>query len=441
MITPPGKSFLLTTFEAGGSIAPFVTTGRKLAAAGHRVRVMSDACNRDEIERAGLEFRPWTAAPSRPARGREHEPVRDWEAPSAIDGFAMMLETFLIGRAADFAQDVAGELARDPADLTITIDMLFGPMIACEALGRKWAAMACNVCPFPLIPGIPPLGPGLAPATTPEEEALHAEIAASTFTLLDRYLPQLNAARARFGLPPLAHSWNQPLAGERFLIAASPQFDFPARHLPARFAYVGPQLDDNGWSQPWRDPFPAGDPRPLVLVAFSTTFQDHAGVLQNVIDALATLPVRAVVTLGGVIGAEELSPPGNVRLLESAPHREVMREARLVVTHGGHGTVMKALLAGLPLLILPHGRDQADNAVRVTTRGAGLSLGKSASAAAIAAALSRLLDEETYARSAQTLGEAIRAADDPQAIVAMCEALAEGPVTDPVAGDMLMPST
>lgn len=128
-------------------------------------------------------------------------------------------------------------------------------------------------------------------------------------------------------------------------------------------------------------------------------------MLQRVADALAELPVRGLVTLGGAIEASELIPPANVHLVDSAPHDAVMREAALVVTHGGHGAVIRALSHGLPMLVVPHGRDQNDNAVRVTERGAGLSLQASASTAEIEAALRRLLDEPAFAVAAGSLGE------------------------------------
>ncbi len=65
--------------------------------------------------------------------------------------------------------------------------------------------------------------------------------------------------------------------------------------------------------------------------------------------------------------------PKNVTLLHSAPHDLVMKEASLVVTHGGHGTVSRALIHGLPLLVMPMGRDQNDNAMRVEATAPGLS--------------------------------------------------------------------
>ena len=86
----------------------------------------------------------------------------------------------------------------------------------------------------------------------------------------------------------------------------------------------------------------------------------------------------------------------------------MLEHAALAVTHGGHGTVVKALAAGVPVVVLPHGRDQADNAVRVTSRGSGVKLKRTASVDAIAAAVRRVLDDPAYAEAAAHLGEAIR---------------------------------
>ena len=116
---------------------------------------------------------------------------------------------------------------------------------------------------------------------------------------------------------------------------------------------------------------------PLVLVAMSSTFQDQIGSLQRVIDALAALPVCALVTTGPALDVAALRPASNVTVVASAPHRQVLRHTAMVITHGGHGTVVKALAAGVPMVLLPHGRDQTDTAVRVSGRGAGVMLKRS----------------------------------------------------------------
>jgi hypothetical protein len=54
--------------------------------------------------------------------------------------------------------------------------------------------------------------------------------------------------------------------------------------------YAGPLLGDPVWAPVWRSPQSADDPRPLVLAGFSTSFQNHVGVLQRLIDPAAALP-------------------------------------------------------------------------------------------------------------------------------------------------------
>jgi UDP:flavonoid glycosyltransferase YjiC (YdhE family) len=176
--------------------------------------------------------------------------------------------------------------------------------------------------------------------------------------------------------------------------------------LPASLHYVGPQLDMPSWVTPWKSPWPSSDPRPLVLAAFSTTFQNHAAVLQAIIDATASLPLRLLVTLGD-LSAAELQPADNTVLVSSAPHDAVMPEAKLVITHGGHGTVMRALRYHRPMLILPQGRDQSENAIRVMTRGAGIAPQPPFEIAALREAIVRLMEEPHFAEAARRLGEEV----------------------------------
>jgi MGT family glycosyltransferase len=404
------RRFLLATWEGGGSIAPAITVARKLAQRGHHVRVMADACVGPEAEAAGAEFVAWTRAPSRPDRSRDSDTVQDWLAASPPEGLIRYIEGLWTGPALAYAHDLEEELARAPADLVVTSEMLFGVQAGCEALGQPYAILAANISLFPL-PGVPPVGPGLAPATTEEERALHAEISRQVVQMLDHGLAALNAARTALGLAPLKHLVDQPQSACANLLATSAAFDFAPTALPPGVRYVGPQLGEPGWAEARTlDLAPAAAGRPIVVVGFSTTFQDHAGALQRVVDALATLPAYGVVTLGEGLKPGEVVPAANVQVVQGASHDDLMRQATLVVTHGGHGTVCRALSHRRPLLVMPHGRDQADNAVRVTARGAGLSLPPSASVGEIRAALARLLDEPSFAEAAARLGAAV--ADD-----------------------------
>lgn len=334
------------------------------------------------------------------------------------------IDALWAGPALAQAQDVMEELRREGADLVVTNEMLFGIPAGCEAMGQPYALLEVNVSIFP-IPGIPPLGPGLPPAQSEEDRAIHAAVTEQMVGLLDYGLPAVNAAREALGLQPLAHLMDQSRDAPQ-LIAIAQAFDFPTDALPATVRYVGPQLGGPDWADEWVSPFEAGDERPLVAVSFSTTFQDHVGVLQRVVDALGGLPVRGVVTLGPSLRDGDLTAPDNVRLLRHARHDALMREAAVVVSHGGHGTVCRALVHERPQLVIPHGRDQNDNAVRVTHRGAGLTLMPDASTADIKAALERLLTEPSFRDAASKLGSAVRREAEASPVVAVLEELAAG---------------
>lgn len=413
-------NFLFATAHLGGNVSPVVPVVRHLVAAGHAVRFMSDCANRADAQAAGARFRSWVRAPNRVDRARDGDPP-DWSV-SDKEGIGMVAQ-FLAGTALAYAEDTIEELRREPADLVVGFDMLLGPMLGAEALGQTLALLGTMISFFPL-PGIAALGSGLGMARSVEEQALQDVSRAEMQALFDSALPELNAARARLGLAPLDHLAYQCKAASVHWLGTARAFDFEQAVLRPNMRYAGPLLGDPVWAEPWASPWSKDDDRPLVLAGFSTSFQNHAAVLQRVIDASASLPVRLLVTLGGSIEHSELAPAPNTVVVRSAPHLEILKEASLVVTHGGHGTVMAALLHRLPMLIIPHGRDQADNAVRVTERGAGLTLSRTAPMETIRAALARLLNDPALRLAAGALGDAVDAEWRASTLIADLEALA-----------------
>ena len=363
------REFLFAAFEGGGNVPPTLGAVRRLVERGHRVRVLADDAMQDDVKASGAVFVPWRRAPNRPDRNTASDMLRDWEPKEPGGDLLRLLDRLVIGQAAAYAIDTAEELRRQPADVLVSCDLLFGPMIAAEATGTRLAVLSTNVSLFTPIEGIPPVGPGLLPPVNEAEHAQAAAVRAWFADVMASQLPVLNAARAGFALPPLASAFEQPLVAERILLATSSAFDFPAERLPPTLRYVGPLLDPPRWADTWRSPWAANDPRPLILVALSSTFQNQAPAIQSVLDAVAPLPARALVTLGPGLAGTAFHVPGNAIVVDTAPHDVVMREASLVVTHCGHGTAMRALAHGRPMLCLPMGRDQNDNAARVVAAG------------------------------------------------------------------------
>jgi MGT family glycosyltransferase len=402
------RHFVFATWEGGGTVAPALTAARLLMRRGHRVRILSDACNRAEVEAIGATFVPWRRAPSRTTKHRDTDIIRDWEAESPEAGFARTVERIMCGPALAYARDVIDELGRAPADAVVASEMLFGAMLAAEAAGVKLAVLGTTISILPL-PGVPPLGAGLAPARSAAERAQHAAFAAGLGATFNRFLPTLNAARQDLKLRPVGDVLELYARADRVLQATAAAFDFPAERLPPNMRYVGPLLDEPETMSRWVSPWKRDDARPLVLVGFSTTYQAQREAIERVAAALAALAVRGVVTLGPALDDVQLSLPGDMMVCGSVRHSDVMRAASVVVTHGGHGTVTRALQHGLPLLCLPMGRDQNDVAARVVARGAGLRLPATASTAEIRVSLGRLMVEPSYQAAARALGRAITA--------------------------------
>ena len=400
------QRFLFTHWEGGGNTPPMLAVIRRLIGRGHAVRVLGDPCNREEVESTGASFAAWTRAPGRTDKSVDTDPLRDWEVKSPPAMIGRLRDRLFIGPSLAQAQDVRDELARFPADVIVTSEMLFGPMAAAEAAGIPCVALSANVYLFPRA-GVPPFGPGLMPSSTLVGRVRDWAINTIAMRTFARGTAAFNETRRALGLDPVRHPFDQLGRLASHLVLTSAAFDFQSTAPSKTIIYAGPELDDPAWTSAWHSPWPSGDPRPLVLVGFSTTFQDQANALRHVIEALAALDVRAVVTTGPSIEVESLPPMPNVYVCRSAPHSELLTQAAAVVTHCGHGTVIRALAAGVPLVCMPMGRDQHDTAARVVYHGAGVRLSAAAATEKIRTAVNEVLKVPRYRDRARALGEQI----------------------------------
>lgn len=409
-------NILFTSWGNPGNLNPFLTAARRLRQRGHRVRFLGEADHHEETTKAGFDTLSWRRPlPFTPASA-------DAEDAAAAE-VRMLFDQVMFGAAIDYAADTRDALRAEPADAIVTNDLLIGPVIAAEAAGVPCALLAPHISIRPL-DGVPCGTSGLIPDDSPQYQAKEQAARARFVELMTGYLPTLNRARAAFGLVPLKHIFDHYDRADRLLIGISQAFDFPATNLPANLRYIGPLLDEPGWAQPWTAPWSAGSTRPRVLVSLSTSFQNQAALLRRIVTALGTMDLDAVVTIGPAMEKQGFHPAANVSIVHSAPHDTVMKEVSLVITHGGHGTVTRSILNGVPLLVIPMGRDQSDNAARVVARGAGLSLDESTTEQEIVSAVSRLVTEPHFRAAAARLGKAMAPDMSPSVLVTEMEAIA-----------------
>jgi MGT family glycosyltransferase len=396
-------TYLAALVDGGGTVPVEIGAVQRLVARGHRVLVLAEDTMEPEVRAAGATFLPWTDAPNRPTRRPEDDPYRDWECRSTRQLFDRLLETQFVGPAAAYAADTTRAIAEHRPDAVVCSFFALGAMTAAEGARLPFAVLMANMYPLPT-KGLPPFASGLRPARTPIGRGVHRLLSALVTRMFDKGLPRLNGVRASYSLPPLRHFWDQVRAADQQVVLTARAFDFPAT-LPERVRYVGPVLDDPAWAQPWTPPTGRD---PLVLVAMSSTYMEQQVTLRVVVEALGTLPVRGLVTTGPALDRSMVQAPGNVTVVSSAPHNRVLEHASVAITHGGHGTVMKCLAAGVPMVVMPHGRDQKDNGVRVAARRAGVLVKRSASPDQVAAAVRLVLQDSTYRDGAVRLGEAVR---------------------------------
>ena len=134
---------------------------------------------------------------------------------------------------------------------------------------------------------------------------------------------------------------------------------------------------------------------------------------RDVVEELDREPADVVVVdTGPAVDPGMIRAPQNVAVRRWARHADVLPHCSAVITHGGHGTVIKALAAGVPLVVAPLGRDQPDIAARVVHAGAGLRVRKNASTAALQAAIGRVLDDECYRAGARRMAAVLAAERD-----------------------------
>jgi len=398
--------FLFATWEGGGHVQPLMLVARALTDRGHAVLVLSDACNAVDAAGIGAPFRAWETAPSRPDKSPATDPLRDWEHKSPLEVINGLNDALIAAPAAAYARDTLAAIDAFAPDVVVSQELLLGVMMAAESRGLPLALLTANIWPFPTMPGAPPFGGGLPLAEDEGVAELYVRIAEATRGAYQSGLPAVNAARESLGLAPLADMLDQLDAAQRILLATSAHFD-AVSDPPAPFIHVGPYLADPTWAEAWTPPWGDHERDPLVLVTFSSMYQGQDQTVRHVIEALGAMPVRGLVTLGPVLDVADFPAPANVTVVKSAPHSELLPRCAVVVTHCGHASTLRPLMAGVPILAIPMGRDQDDNAARAVAAGAAIRLPRDARPDAIADTLKALIENPAYRQAAARLGALI----------------------------------
>ena len=372
--------FHVVTWNGGGNTTPTYALARRLVARGHEVTLLGQSAQAEAARDLGARFVPLGVPDWTPGQSLEDE----------ADAFAALLFGPAVGEA------VWDTIARDAPDVLVVDCMLTSALAAAERAALPSAALV---------------------------HVLYEQFVAGTMgRRWAARLPAINAMRSGFGLSP-AGSPMALLEPMRLVLVACPQaFDAPMPVVPKNVRYVGAMLDDPPTALS-ASPWPLADGRPRVLVAFSTTVQHQEAVLRRIAAALALLPLEAIITVGPAVDVGAIAPARNVAVVRYLAHRAVLPDCALVITHAGLGTVMTALAHGVPLLCLPMGREQHDNAARVAACGAGCVLTPDADVGAISHAIRAMLAAPGYRTAARHMATTIARRDGREVAVDTLERL------------------
>jgi MGT family glycosyltransferase len=400
--------FLLATWDGGGTIPPELGLAAELVSRGHEVVVLSDDTVEAEAMAAGAVFTPWQRAPQARARDTDRALIRDWEVKNPLAQVRQVGTLLFFGPASLHAHDLTEAISRHSPDVLIVDALLTGASAGAERSGLPTAAVAPNVNML-RTRGVPPMGSGLQPRGGPAGRVRDAALHRLTDALMGT--GTLNATRRDLGLSPVRSLDASVRRADRVIFLTSEAFDFTPSRPDPRVVYGGVPVPPNErveieWTPPWPD-----DGSPAVLLSLSTTYMQQEDLLQRLVDALGTVECHALVTTGPGLRSRPVQRlPRNVHVVESAPHGAVLPHVDLVITHGGHGTVIRALAAGVPVMVVPISRDQPDNAARVVHHGVGVKVSKRAKPDKFAATVREVLTDN--ALRARTAAMAERLAPD-----------------------------
>jgi UDP:flavonoid glycosyltransferase YjiC (YdhE family) len=378
---------LMTTHRGAGHFGPMVPFAHALQRAGHDVLVAAPRSAAPMVARAGLDLHPFEEADPAAEAG-VHQQVRSLPADEANE--LMLRDLFGRIRGGVALPAMVEAVAGWGADLVVhELSELAGPAAA-ERYGVPHARVGIG------------LAIGEHWGVGPLNEAL------------DDLRAQIGAA----GAP-------SRLERSPYLTLAPPSLEFPSPHLSRALRFREPAgvrpLPD--W---WN-----GSDEPLVYVSFGSAapnFDFFGRLCRAVLDAVADLPLRILFTIGDQSDPEALGPlPRSVHVERWVPQADVMPHAAAMVGHGGSGSTLMAMAAGVPLAVVPLFADQPYNARRVSQIGAGIALeGGVEAVAEVPRAIRTLLEEPRYQHQARRVAAEMAALPPVDDAVRVLEDYTEG---------------
>jgi MGT family glycosyltransferase len=344
---------LLGAFGDPGHAFPMIALGRALRERGHEVTLQTWERWRAAVEGEGLGF---AAAPEYSAFPVPVE--RDGHPPEALDFYEAIVYA---------TRDTLPQIRDLRPDVVVHDILTLAPSLCAELLGIPRATLIPHLFPESA-PGFPIYSFGALLPRTSLGHAFWNRAHLPVRRGLESGRKALNRTRAAVGLPELERV-HGGTSDQLALVATYPQLEYP-RAWPEHAHAIGPLI----WEPPAQEvPIPLGE-EPLVLVAPSTSQDPDHSLLHACLKGLAGAPVRVLATYNRRLPSRPLRVPGNARVVDWLSYARTLPHCDAIVCHAGHGTLVRALSLGVPVVACPVAGDMNENAARLAWAGAGVRL-------------------------------------------------------------------
>jgi rhamnosyltransferase subunit B len=408
-----GKKIVIATWGSFGDLHPYMALALELQQRGHHPVIATSPLYREKIEAAGIRFRAMRPDLPPPDSKEADEMVR--RATNMREGPRYVFRELLIAHIRDTYEDaMAAVNAEGGADLLLTHSVPpIGALVA-ETSGVKWVSTVLAPIPFvsaydpPTVPQCPYLRSVVK---------LHPTIS-KVFAALGKrttrsWWKPIRKLRSELGLPegknPIFEGQHSPTLVLALFssVLAQVQPDFPPRTIITGFPFYD-RKDEQPPAPELLRFLDEGEP-PILFTLGSSAVWIASDFYDISIEAASKLKRRALLLIGDERNRPQMPLPSGIAAFDYAPHSLVMPRARLIVHQGGIGTTGQALRAGRPMLVVPYGQDQPDNARRCAELGVARVLPRARyTLPLVLDQLSELLANSAYRQRAAEVGQRVR---------------------------------
>src|SRR5437588_8574112 len=377
------RALIIAIAGAGGDLPPLMAVAGGLKQRGHEVRFLGDRPVADAVAALGAECTLLSS---------------DLSLGAILGQFARSSQGLTVQQQGERFRDELADWSLRVAEVATGLMQNSRPdLILTSLFGIGAAALAAGPTPLVMVNSTFYVGPN-----PPRPRA--ADFSARALPLFDYLVPM----EERAGL--VLHATDQV-------------FDFGNDRLPPTHRYVGPLI--------W-EPDSAAAPDYLqtssdtwILATISSQIQDDVPLARAVLDAVSSRSVRLLMTTGGSHAKAEFDPiPENARVEDYVSHRAALQRSHVLLSHAGHGSVMKALWYGVPMVLIPWGRDQPGVAARAERLGVARVVPRDQlTGETVGSALDAVLENPTLGEAARSQAARLRQQDPVAVACAAMEAL------------------